>query len=487
MAFADAKKYAGLLNTNPYTEFLNQGGAYPQLGTAAPNVYEQDLYRLLGGASTPTNDNGATTLSDLIAGRIPLGRGPSGRSDTPTPQYNLFDALARGLITDPELKGAAQNLLYNQLQTDEPYGVVGTIGEALPFAIAAGAIGGGAIGAAGSGAPAAGAAAEAAAAPTAGALTPAAAGGLSGTSLGALGTASSTAGLGAAIPATGGATAASTAPAAASGALGLKDILAGGAALASAGGSIYSGIQQDKALGTQADLAKQQAAIAQSLFDQSQGLRGLSYGQLQDYLATGAIPQALGGYDPNLYGLDTFLQTGQLPKAVDLAPTTAYSRDVLEQQFGRARENLIGQAGAQGGHLGAALGDLEAQRALGVTGLYSQEAQQRNALAQQLYGVGLDVSREKATQDQALRKALFSSALGIGQGDAGTALQGLAGASGSFGQVAAGRLGQSNQLQDAFGTFLGYAYGIPQAKAKADQSTASLNQSLAALLARPAA
>jgi hypothetical protein len=214
-------------------------------------------------------------------------------------------------------------------------------------------------------------------------------------------------------------------------------IIAGLAAAAvSAGVGAYSAKKANKATNAQTDVAQQQLDQSQQLLDESAPLRGMTQLQLMHFLLTGSLPADLYTPSPELYGLPHFMTSGQLPGPLELAPTTAANRDVLESQFTNARTNVIEQSPAMGGHLADALTDLEGQRALGVTQLYTDENAQRNKLAQSLFGTGLDISREQQQQEEQKRRALFAAALGTGTNQAGLALGGLSGASTSFGNVA---------------------------------------------------
>jgi hypothetical protein len=224
-------------------------------------------------------------------------------------------------------------------------------------------------------------------------------------------------------------------------------------ALAGAGASAYGAVNGMKATADQNDIANQQSQLAQQLFAEGAPLRGLSNAQLLAYLAGGGVPPSVTMSAPNTYGLDTFMQSGELPVALQPSPLpsvpdlTAANRGVLESQFTNARNRTIEGADARGGQLNTALADLEAKRAAGVTDLYSRqnalgfeqatnERNRQNALTQQLFGVGLDVEREQAQRQDALKRALFSTAIGAGNQNVGPALQGLSGASSGFGNVA---------------------------------------------------
>jgi len=242
-----------------------------------------------------------------------------------------------------------------------------------------------------------------------------------------------------------------------------------------------SGKRKAEAEEQQLDIGALQLGIAKELYGKSTPLRDSGVGQLEQFLNYGSLPYAFQtARGPDLAGLDTFLQTGTLPTAVQrrglpsVPDLTAANRDVLEQQFDVAKDNLIAQAPTQGGRLASSLAALEAQRALGVTQLATQqrsrqyeqdlgEAQREQALATRLYGVGLDVNREQANIDQQLRRGLFSTAVGTGFGTPQTALGGLAGSSATFGNVASLALTESlekqKRAQDKAGTLGGLAAG----------------------------
>lgn len=211
-----------------------------------------------------------------------------------------------------------------------------------------------------------------------------------------------------------------------------------------------SGKRKAQAQEQQLDIGDLQLRIAKELYGDTEGLRVGGEASLSNFQQGGQLPAPFleGIRRPtNTYGLDTFLAGGDLPAAVDIAPSTAFNRDVLEQQFARARENTIAQSPAIGGRLADSLVDLEAQRALGVTGIEAQAQNEERALAQRLYGVGLDFEQQAARQDQDLRKQLFASSLGIGYGQPSVALGGLAGSSNTFGNVASLALAESLEKQ----------------------------------------
>ena len=229
----------------------------------------------------------------------------------------------------------------------------------------------------------------------------------------------------------------------------------------SAGVSAYSSSKANKAANKQAKAAGTQAELARNLAEESDPLRSELLGQYENFLTLGILPPAYNGSgeEANTYGLDEFLAGGEIPEALGFERNTAYNRDVLEQQFQRARENTLNAAPAQGGRLADSLTDLEGQRALGITGLESQASQQEQDLRKSLYSTGLDFEQNRATRRQRLRDQLFGQAAGAGFGPIGPALQGLGNAAAGFGGAAQSFGNQAGQALDIAGTALGY--GIP--------------------------
>lgn len=208
-----------------------------------------------------------------------------------------------------------------------------------------------------------------------------------------------------------------------------------------------SGRRKAKAEEQALDIGEQQFNIAKELYTTARPLRLAGTNALQSFVLGGGLPNALQTPEPERYGLNEFLETGELPTAVDVAPSTALNRDVLERQFTRARESAIAQAPTLGGALASSLTDLEAQRALGVTAIEAQANETTRQLAQQLFGVGLDLEQREVDTDRRRRDALFAAALGIGSGAPATALGGLAGASGTYTNVASLALAESLEKQ----------------------------------------
>lgn len=255
----------------------------------------------------------------------------------------------------------------------------------------------------------------------------------------------------------------------------------GGLAI-TAGAAAYSAYNANKASSAQTDVAQQQSDLARQLLGEGAGPRQLSSAYLQHFLSRGDIPGGLNTGPPaQNYGLEHFLQTGTLPPSVDLAPTTAANRDILETQFGRARENIMSRT-PQGGQMNAALTNLEGQRALGATQIYTDANAQRNKLAQSLYGTGIDLSREATLQDQNLRRQLFASALGLGTSSSAAALQGLSGASQGFGNVASNAL-KSTAMDSDLALTLG-SYGL-RANALQNQNTKNVQSDINTMFQNP--
>lgn len=294
-----------------------------------------------------------------------------------------------------------------------------------------------------------------------------------------------------------------------------------GVAVVGTGVTAYQANKANKAQNRQSDTADRQAALAENMYYDTEPIRTLSNAQLEGFLTHGQVPAQIqptyGGSQENfgLYdfargntGLPAPLQSGVLPEAPRrLAPSpvarpkvadmTAYDRDVLEKQFTKAKGNLYANSPTASGALEANLGNLEAERALGVTGIYSnqnrlqyqadleeasrqdaynqqnykadttadtqnylaqlQDRQMQEQLRKSLFGSALDLSQKQAQSDVDLRKALFASALGLGTQGATTALSGLSGASNSYGNVASSALKGTDMASDATGTALGFA------------------------------
>lgn len=157
----------------------------------------------------------------------------------------------------------------------------------------------------------------------------------------------------------------------------------------------------------QAQAAREQGALAQALFRETQPLRTESIDQL---LAT---------------------LTGEIPPL--LLPSLTRGRETLEDQFSVAREGIINRTPARGGQLAQGLIDLESDR------------------ARALGGFEADIGRE-----------LFTQAQGAGFGQAPVALSGLgqatAGLGGSAATLANIQRGQAELLGsgvEGLGTLLG--------------------------------
>lgn len=126
--------------------------------------------------------------------------------------------------------------------------------------------------------------------------------------------------------------------------------------------------------GGRGDAASQtQAALAQQLFQESTPLRQLIIGA-----PPGVDPSTIPGFPPGLQPTTPGGATpGLLQNLLMNPPNVPFERDVLESQFGRAREDILSGIPARGGQLTTALADLSSQRALGVTGLAQAQEQQR--------------------------------------------------------------------------------------------------------------
>lgn len=297
--------------------------------------------------------------------------------------------------------------------------------------------------------------------------------------------------------------------------------VAAGAAVVGTGLTAYQASKANKAQNKQSGAADAQARIAQQMFEESGPLREKGQSDLYAFLANGWLPSSIQGPEEppaEDFGLSQFargyagipyaLKGSELPQAPrrtaprptdrpKVADMTAYDRDVLEKQFSQAKGNLYANSPNASGALEANLGNLESERALGVTGLYSrqnalqyqadldaaaredaynqqnyqadvtadeqtynallQDRQRENQLRSSLFGSAVDISQQQKLRDRELRKALFSSALGLGSQDANSALAGLSGASSGYGNVASSALKGTDMAMDATGTALGFA------------------------------
>lgn len=244
--------------------------------------------------------------------------------------------------------------------------------------------------------------------------------------------------------------------------------------------AIAGTVMSANAAADQADIAQQQVDVSNRLMREGQPLRSLLLDQLYGFTTgQGNLPLQLQARPEEIaqdYGLAAFLEGGALPTAVapvarpSVPDMTALNRDVLERQFARARESAIGQAPALGGHLAAALTDLEGQRALGVTDLYTrqnalqygadvQAAEREDALRKSLFGVGIDIEQDRAKRREALRQALFGQAIGSAWGDVGPAVSSLGQAGQTAGSVASNALARSGQMTDTAAGLAGYLAG----------------------------
>jgi hypothetical protein len=245
-----------------------------------------------------------------------------------------------------------------------------------------------------------------------------------------------------------------------------------------AGSAAYGAKKSSDASKAQSKIAAQQQDMAMQLYRDTGPLRSAGQSHLLSFLRYGTLPFPAQAPQPDLAGLDTFMETGELPTPLEPSPLpsvpdlTRARRGILERQFQQARDNTVANAPVRGGTLGAALTQLDGQRALGVAGLYDQQlqgqyqqdlgaTQARDALAQRLFGVGLDVRSAQAQREGNLRRALFSSALGLGSQQAQQALGGLANASQSATNVASTTLAAGQQQAQA-GQSLGMAAALAQ-------------------------
>jgi hypothetical protein len=205
--------------------------------------------------------------------------------------------------------------------------------------------------------------------------------------------------------------------------------------------------------------------MAQDLWRDTETLRAQGAGQLEDFLGTGDVPAGLALSRPELFGLNAFMRTGTLPRAVALEDTYAPVRDTLEAQFQRAREATISGSPGPDGRLAAGLRQLEADRAFGVTNIEAARAREANALRQRLYSTGLDISQTQAQRENALRQGLYSQALGVAfQQAPSLALQGEAGSAGAYGNIAMRALQEQLAREEASrekaGTIAGMGMGM---------------------------
>src|SRR3972149_1018168 len=127
-----------------------------------------------------------------------------------------------------------------------------------------------------------------------------------------------------------------------------------------------------------------QSQLAQQLFAQTGPLRDLLFGSPGTAAVAATPGRFIGGGDsdgsflPGLAGSPAVPGSpGMLQNLLPNPPNVPFERDVLESQFGRARENILSGSPARGGALNTSLANLESQRALGVTGLVQSQQQQQ--------------------------------------------------------------------------------------------------------------
>lgn len=146
----------------------------------------------------------------------------------------------------------------------------------------------------------------------------------------------------------------------------------------------------------------------------------------------GAPPSGAGGLFPE------FLETGELPTALQPDISFAPVREAIEAQFANARENIIGRTPARGGQLNALL------------------AANENARAQAVGALELD----EALLDVNLRQNLFNTGLNVAFGFPSTTVGGLSSSAASF-SAAASRAAalEAQREQEALG-LLGFATAL---------------------------
>jgi len=241
----------------------------------------------------------------------------------------------------------------------------------------------------------------------------------------------------------------------------------------------------------QAALAQQEADLAREQYEYYAPQRDLGRDLMERFLNVGEYPAALAASGkPEDYGLAQFLQGGERPAVLQPAARPAVpsllpgNRDILERQFQVARDRTLANAPALGGSLAGSLTDLDAERALGVSQLYINEnnrqalqqydqdlqaAQASDALAKSLYGIGLDRSGAQWSAEDANRKALLATALGIPTQQAQAALGGLAQAGAGFGNAASATLAGSQGLERTLGGVADFGASVLGQQLKAKQ------------------
>lgn len=120
-----------------------------------------------------------------------------------------------------------------------------------------------------------------------------------------------------------------------------------------------------------------------------------------------------------------FLETGELPAALDLDLPFGAVREGLEDQFSVARQNIINRTPARGGQLSELLAENEQQR------------------AQAIGTIGLDQAFAEAN----IRQGLFTQGFNTAFGFPSVSLAGLGSAAGSF-SAAANRAAQQQLARE---------------------------------------
>lgn len=190
----------------------------------------------------------------------------------------------------------------------------------------------------------------------------------------------------------------------------------GGTGLLSAGKGKKSAGDIAEAQSGQADAARLQAEIAQQLLEDVDPLRTILFGTPGNLDLPGGLGGPLGpGFElPRTGELTTFLETGELPTALQADVPFAAARDTLEEQFANVEQSLVEQAGARGGQLTQELGETARARGRAVGQLALQE--------------GL--------READLRERVFSQTLAAAFGAPPQAISGLAASSAGFGALA---------------------------------------------------
>lgn len=136
------------------------------------------------------------------------------------------------------------------------------------------------------------------------------------------------------------------------------------------------------------------------------GVRGI---EQQGQAVAGLGGQAggeLAGIRQSTLGTLGEVAQGRLPASIENLFQGAGSnveRDILERQFQNARARTIEGVGGRGGALDRNLAALEGQRALGVAGIAGRQAQVRQNLASQLFGVATQAGLGAPLEEAQLR------------------------------------------------------------------------------------